>query len=379
MRIGFDGKRAVQNFTGLGNYSRYLIETLYRYFPDNDYLLYAPKEQSSDQFEAFVRKCPNIKCIYPDKLFYKLGSLWRSKMIIGQLCADGLDIFHGLSNELPMNIDKIHPAKSVVTIHDLIFRIYPQYYPVIDRHIYSYKFRKACEESDAIVAVSSCTKRDIVRLYNIPPEKIHVIYQGCNDAFSSETSQESKERVRRIYGLPERYVLNVGSIENRKNILLVIKAMETLPKDIHLVIVGKRTRYADLIEDYVKDHGMERQIHICSNVSFDDLPSVFQQAEIFVYPSIYEGFGIPVIEALHSGIPVIAATGSCLEEAGGESSIYVSPYDVQDMADNIIRLWNDPDLRKNMAERGKEYVTRFSASRQAAQLMDLYRSLIEKS
>lgn len=380
MRIGFDGKRAVQNFTGLGNYSRYLMEILCRYFPDNEYMLYAPKRRESQPFDHFRATSPAVQCVYPDGIWKRMGSVWRSWQLTHRLAADGLDIYHGLSNELPLNIrqasDKV---KSVVTIHDLIFLCYPHYYPFVDRQIYAYKFQKACEDASAIVAVSDCTRRDIVRFFHIPEEKIHVIYQGCHARFEQTASAEEKQQVRQRYQLPKRYILHVGSIEERKNMLLVVKALAELPDEVQLVIAGRRTKYTDIVEEYVRAHGWESRVCFRHQVASADLPALYQMATLFVYPSRYEGFGIPIIEALHSGVPVIAATGSCLEEAGGPDSLYVAPDDATAMAEAIHRIWNDGALQQQMAARGKDYVVRFSAEKQAAQLMDLYQSLIQSN
>ncbi len=377
MRIGFDGKRAVQNFTGLGNYSRYLMEILCRYFPENEYLLYAPKKRESQPFAQFQAICPAVQCIYPDGLWRQMGSLWRSLQVTHRLAADGLDIYHGLSNELPLNIRQAAGVKSVVTIHDLIFLCYPHYYPMVDRRIYAYKFRAACEDASAIVAVSECTRRDIIRFFHIPEEKIHVIYQGCHTRFEQPTTAEERQQVRLKYRLPDRYILHVGSIEERKNMLLVVKALGELPDDVRLVIVGRRTKYTAHIEEYVRAHGWESRVCFRHQIASVDLPALYQMATLFVYPSRYEGFGIPIIEALHSGVPVIAATGSCLEEAGGLDSIYVGPDDVEGMAEAIRRVWEDDALRQRMATSGKAFVTRFSAEKQAAELMALYQSITE--
>ena len=377
MKIGFDGKRAVQNFTGLGNYSRYLIEILYRCFPDNEYILYAPKKQSSNQFEQLLKACPKLKCVYPNSNWNKFGSLWRSEIIKNLLDTDNIDIYHGLSNELPLNIQKARETKSIVTIHDLIFLLYPQYYQWIDKHIYDYKFKRACENSSAIVAVSECTKRDIVQLYHVPEDKVSVIYQGCDDSFREKVSFQAKQSVRKRYALPNHFILNVGSIEERKNILLVIKALKELPEEIQLVIIGRKTKYSNEAENYIKANKLEKRVHFRQQVTFDDLPAVYQCADLFVYPSRYEGFGIPLIEALHSGIPVIAATGSCLEEAGGPDSVYVSPDDVPAMAEKIYNIWKDTDLQQKMIKQGIQYVSKFSAEKQAAQMMNLYVSLIK--
>ena len=376
MRIGFDAKRAMQNFTGLGNYSRYLIEILYRFHPENEYLLYAPKYRESRQFQALQASCPAIGCRYPEGFWRRLRSLWRTFGITRCLECDGVDIYHGLSNELPLNIRRQRRAKSVVTIHDLIFVRYPQYYGAIDRWLYRYKYGRSCRNADAIIAISECTKRDIVNYFKIAPEKIHVVYQGCDSSFTSIASEAIRQEVRKRYGLPGRYILSVGSIEERKNVLLAVKAMPRLPEEVHLVIVGKRTAYTDEVERFIEENHLRERVHLLHDVIFRHLPAVYQMAEIFVYPSRFEGFGIPILEALHSSVPVIAATGSCLEEAGGPDSIYVHPDDVEGMTAALTLLVEHPEKRRYMAEQGKWYAARFSEERQARQLVELYQALL---
>ena len=237
MRIGFDGKRAVQNFTGLGNYSRYIIDILYRFSPENEYVLYAPRKRSSRVFDELLHHCPLLKTIYPQGVWKYFKSLWRTWGITSRLDKDSIDLFHGLSNELPLNIRKARHTKIIVTIHDLIFLRYPEYYHWIDRKIYTYKFRKACEYADLVIAISECTKRDLISYFHIPENKIEVVYQGCDVSFTRPATDEKKQEVREKYSLPEHYILNVGSIEERKNVLLAVKALLHLPREMHLVIL----------------------------------------------------------------------------------------------------------------------------------------------
>lgn len=165
---------------------------------------------------------------------------------------------------------------------------------------------------------------------------------------------EKKREIRAKYQLPDHYILNVGSIEERKNALSAVQALTMLPEQIHLVIVGRHTEYTDKIERFIKENKLEERVHIISNVPFDDLPAFYQLAEIFVYPSRFEGFGIPIIEALYSGIPVVAATGSCLEEAGGPDSIYVHPDDINGMANAFKQIYSDTERKKEMIEKGQK-------------------------
>lgn len=375
MRIGFDGKRAVQNYTGLGNYSRYIVNILCRYYPDNIYILYAPKKRGNSRLEKLSEQFHQLLTIYPQKNFWKrISSIWRIWGITRQLEKEDVHLFHGLSNELPLNIHK-STVKSIVTIHDLIFLRYPQYYHLIDRKIYTYKFRKACENSNRIIAISECTKRDIVHYFRIPASKIEVVYQGCDPVFEQEVSSEKKKEVCAKYQLPERYILNVGSIEERKNALLTVQALPQLPQDIHLVIVGRQTSYTERIKKFVVDNNLSSRVHILSSVPFEDLPAIYQSAEIFAYPSYFEGFGIPIIEALHSGIPVVAATGSCLEEAGGPYSVYVNPDSVEEICRAFNDILDNPLKKEEMIRKGKEFVTRFSDEKQAEQLMSMYNAV----
>ncbi len=377
MRIGFDGKRAVQNFTGLGNYSRYIVDILCQFGPENEYVLYAPKKRENKRLDKLTKQYQQLQLSYPTTSSWKkFSSLWRVWGVTRQLEKEKIDIFHGLSNELPLNIHQSE-VKSIVTIHDLIFLRYPQYYHSIDRKIYTYKFRKACENADKIIAISECTKRDIIEFFRIPADKIEVVYQGCDPSFIHPVAEEKKREVRAKYQLPDHYILNVGSIEERKNALSAVQALMMLPEQIHLVIVGRHTEYTDKVEHFIKENKLEERVHIISNVPFDDLPAFYQLAEIFVYPSRFEGFGIPIIEALYSGIPVVAATGSCLEEAGGPDSIYVHPDDIKGMADALKQIYTDPERKKNMIEKGHSFAKRFSEEKQAEEILNIYKKLMK--
>lgn len=368
MKIGFDAKRAVQNFTGLGNYSRFVINNLSKFYPDNTYELFSPISQVKD---ANLNSNSNIT-IYSKQGF---RPTWRTYGITRDIKQEDIDVYHGLSNELPFRINKTG-IKTVVTIHDLIFLRHPEFYPIIDRKIYNLKARYACHIADKIVAISECTKRDIIEYYGTDPNKIEVIYQGCFSVFGQKVSEERKVLVKKKYGLPDNFIVSIGSIEERKNILLIVKALKDVP-DIHFVAIGKQRKYAEKVKQYVANNGLEDRVHIHSGIPLDDLPVILQSSKIFLYPSLYEGFGIPILEALSSGVPVIGATGSCLEEAGGPDSIYVNPFDVEQLAASIKLILNDDQLRERMITKGLVYSSGFSAEKCTSQLMNIYQSLYE--
>jgi glycosyltransferase involved in cell wall biosynthesis len=375
MKIGFDGKRAAQNFTGLGNYSRYVLKLLAGRYSANEYFVYSPKPLHARLAGDFS----HLPCIHFKYAKSKLlKSWWRSFGIVSDLKKDNIDVYHGLSNELPFGIKKAG-IPCVVTIHDLIFLRYPQYYNWPDRKIYKFKSHYACMHADKIIAISEQTKRDIIRFLNISENKIEVVYQNCDPIFHQKASLKEKAHVRSAYHLPAKYLLNVGTIEPRKNLMLIVKALKQTDAEIHLVVIGKETPYAQKVKEFVAGNGLEKRVHFLKNIPFHDLPAIYQQAELFIYPSEFEGFGIPVVEALHSGIPVIAAAGSCLEEAGGPGSIYIDPKNDMELAETIQMLLQNPDKRQVMINSGEEHLKQFSDENTARQLMHFYQNTIDNA
>jgi glycosyltransferase involved in cell wall biosynthesis len=365
MTIGFDAKRAFQNFTGLGNYSRFVIEALLQYEPQNQYFAYSPKKNASVHFSE------NLKIQTPKSKI--LSSIWRSWLIINDLKKDNINIFHGLSNEIPFQIRQ-KKIKSVVTIHDLIFERYPELYPAIDRFFYQKKFRYACQNADAIVAISQQTKRDIIDFYQIPAERIVVIYQDCQEIYKN-IFPEKDNKILEKYHLSKPYILCVSSFSERKNQKRLVEAFRMLGlKDFELILVGNQSNYSDEILENIHQKG-DKNIHILDGVPSADLPTLYQQSSLVVYPSFFEGFGIPIIEALHSGVPVVAASGSCMEEAGGKATLYANPLDTNDLAHKMQEILSNEFLQKKLIEEGKTQVKKFTPQNIAHQLNELYLSL----
>ena len=369
--IGFDAKRIVRNGTGLGSYARTLVNAL----SENEHLqlnLYAPDEGRDDLRQQIVNR-EKVKFVYPEGLHFRFQrDLWRTKGVVKQLKEDGVQLYHGLSGELPAGL-KAAGIPGVVTIHDLIFLRHPEYYHWWDVEIYRRKFKSTLKEASRIIAISECTKRDILYYGDFPEDKIDVIYQGCSNRFRKSVSEADKKRVKAKYNLSDNFILNVGSIEARKNVLLAVKALGCLLDSFRMVIVGKHTKYTDEVIAYVKKNGLEDRVQILHGIPDDDLPVIYHLAKVFVYPSRYEGFGIPIIEAIQTGLPVVACTGSCLEEAGGPDCLYVSPDDVEGMANAIKQAIAEKDVR---VPRAQEYIKRVENSNLAAQVIEEYEKTI---
>ncbi|REC53337.1 glycosyltransferase family 1 protein [Chryseobacterium piscium] len=365
MKIAFDAKRFFHNTSGLGNYSRDLVRILSKYYPENQYLLLNKNKskRGSDILEnSGVTFVENSK-----------GTMSRQFKMGKDAQKENADIFHGLSGELPLKWDK-KPIKKIVTIHDLIFVRYPQYYSFFDRKIHLWKFKKAANTADKIIAISEQTKRDIIQYLKVPESKIEVIYQGCHKAFKEQQSKEFIQQTKQKFNLPERFILNVGTIEERKNLFSIVKAIKDT--EIPLVVVGKKTKYYQKIASFIQKNKMEKQVHFLEGVSMDELAVIYKSANIFVYPSFFEGFGIPVIEALFSKTVTITSNTSCLPEAGGPDSVYINPENHLDIQSKIKFLWDSESERKRRSDKGFEFVQKFNDEPIAHQLMNLYQKII---
>jgi glycosyltransferase involved in cell wall biosynthesis len=371
MRIGFDAKRAFFNQSGLGNYSRNILSALFEHYPENYYTLFTPMASSGEIFSSHP-----AEIVFPEGLLKAFPSAWRSFSLSSSINKNQCDVYHGLSNELPFDSGKAN-CKKVVTIHDLIFLRYPDLYPFIDRKIYFKKFRIACKMADQVIAISKQTKEDIINFFNVPEQKIKVIYQNCNPAFYKHFEIEEANRIKNLFKLPSDYLLYVGTIEERKDLLTLVKSLPLIknaPK-ISLVIVGKKKKYARLVEEYAAEKGISNRLIFLSSVENSHLPLIYRNAKALIFPSHFEGFGIPILEALVSKTPVIAANTSSLTEAGGPDSLYFEKQNHEQLAQVIDQLLSTQSLQKEITEKGFEYAKKFSSRAIASDLMSLYQSL----
>lgn len=370
IKIGYEAKRIFHNKTGLGNYSRDLVRILSAYYPENYYFLYNSKSSKKILFT------PNKTSVFekkPQAAFYKkFYNIWRQFAIVRDLKKDKVQIFHGLSGELPSGLKKAN-IKSVVTIHDLIFMRYPQFYSFFDRKIHFYKFKKATKNADLIIAISEQTKKDIVEFLKIDASKIRVIYQGCQAIFKEQFTTIEKLEVAQKYNLPEKFLLNVGTIETRKNVLSVVKAIQGL--EIKLIIIGGETKYTATVLSYINENNMHDQVLFLKNLNSRELAITYQLSTVFVYPSLFEGFGIPIIEALYSKTPVITTNYGVFPEAGGSNSMYVDPFNIEEIRTKIQLLLSDPQLREDITKKGYEFVQKFNDEIIAQKIMDIYKSI----
>ncbi len=372
MRIGFDAKRAFLNKRGLGNYSRDVVRSLANFYPENQYFLFSPEPES-----ALLEKTYIQNPITP-KSFYKVApSVWRSLLMGKAIKKSKIDIYHGLSNELPYNINCAGVIK-IVTIHDLIFRRLPQLYSLSERIIYNNKFFYACKNADKIIAISNQTKKDIINYYSIPEDKIEVIYQGCNPLFYEKSTEKELMAVKKKFLLPDNYLLTVGTIEKRKNVLNVIKALYNFKIKIPYVLIGRKTKYFDEVVKYADEHNVLNQIIYLDRVNNFDLRSIYQLGTIFIYPSVYEGFGIPILEAQNSGVPVITSEYGSTCEAAGTGGILINPHNAKNIGIAIKTILENHKIRKEIIEKGFSNAKKFKQEYVCKKLMTLYKNTYAK-
>ncbi len=372
MNIGFEAKRVFQNRSGLGNYSRNTINLLARYYPENKYILFAPKQTD-------LYKLPDsAKIITPTTFFSNLlTSYWRLRQVDKLLECNNIDIFHGLSHILPFGIEKTG-IPSVVTIHDLIFLRYPEYYKLIDRKMYEAIYRSSCNRATKIIAISNQTKADLISYFGIKKDKIEVIYQTCNKLFYVKVSEERKSAIRLKFNLPEKFILSVGTIERRKNQLAILKAVANEKLDMAVVVLGRSTEYMNQLTQFIDESGIQKQVMFLHHTTIEDLQAIYQMAEVMVYPSFFEGFGLPILEAQASGCAVITSNISSLPEAGGDGALYIDPEDISQIGSSIKNILSDAQLRNRMIQKGTTNAALFSEKLVAESLMKLYKELIQK-
>ena len=369
MTIGFDGKRLYDNKTGLGNYSRTLLHRLINFYPNEQYKIFVHQKYFEDSPYKYPKFVDNT--VVSDAFS---SDLWRFKGVEDDVAQHEIDIYHGLSNEVP---DLPSSIKKVVTIHDVIFHKMPKTFPFIDRQMYAYKTKKACHIADAIIAVSEQTKQDLIELTKTPEEKIHVIYPTWNKEYEHDCSIVLKEEYYNRYGLPRDFVLFVGAISKRKNFLRLLQAM-TLPEnqDKHLVAVSNGGDEYSKAEEFIYEKNLEGRVFFLKDLPWFELPIIYHMSQGLVYPSLYEGFGLPILEALRCGKPVITSNLSSMPEVGGDACIFIDPNNVEEISAAINFIYYNIDLAMEVKGKAIQQIQKFHPQKMTEKMMQVYKSIL---
>lgn len=364
MKIGIDA-RTLSVRGGPRTYVDNLIRTLPILDEKNEYIVFYNKKE-------FLTKYENVKgvIVKPDNIYFQL--IWDQVLLPISLKKEKVDLVHNTKSSTSI----INPCYSVVTIHDIIPIVYKQTEKFTNYLYWNLQIPLAAKHANQIITVSESAKKDIVNYYKIREDKISVIYNGVSEKFRIIESKKELDQIKSLYSLPDKYILYVGTLQPRKNLPLLIKSYGKLVADkkiTHkLLIVGREGWKYSAIFSLIKELHLEKDIIITGYIQDDDLPYIFNLANLFVYPSIYEGFGLPPLEAMACGIPVITSNTSSLPEVVGNAGIMINPYDVDCLAKVMFEALTNEGLRRDMIKKGLERSKLFSWEKTARETLKVY-------
>jgi glycosyltransferase involved in cell wall biosynthesis len=376
MRITFDLSPAVHHHAGLGRYAHELLAALIARGRTDQYCAFYYAPHGDERPDPPVDRVPSRTIRLPAKP-------WRMSVLLAYFMGLTMDrwlppgdIFHATDHLLP----PLRSVRSVFTVHDLIFRFFPEYHLPLNRWYLSLMLPRFIHRADAIIAVSENTRRDVARLMQIPADKITVIYEGVSPAFCPVTDRSALERVRQKYHLPPHFILYLGTIEPRKNLLMLLNAYRALltqnKSAPDLVIAGRRGWLYQPVFDRVREQGLDTRVHFTGWIEAGDQPLLLSAADVFVYPSLYEGFGLPPLEAMACGLPVLSSGASSLPEIVGEGGILLDPQDTSAWVQALGRVLADGTLRADLSARGVAQAGKFSWDRSARETISVYERLL---
>jgi len=372
MRICVNASPAVHHIAGLGRYTQELMAALLDIDSENEYVAFYNRP-SEARVDPPLDRLPHLTTNLDTKPWRMSALVAHFARISQDRLFPGIDLFHATDHLLP----RLTRSKSVFTLHDLVFRFYPHTHKPLNRWFLTLMMPRFLKAADAVIAVSQSTKRDAVQTYGIDEAKITVIYEGVSDHFR-RASPDAIVAVRHKYSLPNEFILSLGTIEPRKNLTSLLEAYHALRNEGSppgLVIVGKKGWLYSGFFNRMYELGLEHDVVFPGFVPDEDLPALYSAADLFVFPSLYEGFGLPVLEALACGTPVVASNASSLPEVAGEAALLVDPSSVEALVQAVKDVLGNRGLREDLRERGPKQAAKFSWQRAARETKAVYTSL----
>ncbi len=377
MRICLDLSPAIHQKAGLGRYARTLAEHLIAQDPFNQYTAFAYGQFADESLSPDLRRLPRANV--------PLGArAWRMSVLLAHQFGVALDrwlppcdIFHATEHLLP----PLKNARTVFTLHDLIFQFFPEYHLPLNRWYLATALPHFLRRADAIIAVSESTKRDAITTYQVPPEKITVIYEGVNPALKPVDDPKIISDARARYAKNRRFILFLSTIEPRKNLIRLIDALRALHLrgfNHRLLVAGRKGWLYQDVFAHLKQTGMEGRVDFLGYVPDADLPALMAASDAFVFPSLYEGFGLGPLEAMACGAPVVASNTSSMPEILGDAALYVNPSDTADIAIGIERVLTNRELREELRAKGIAQAAKFSWTRAAEETLKVYEAVSGK-
>ncbi|MGC8839105.1 MAG: glycosyltransferase family 4 protein [Anaerolineae bacterium] len=371
MPIYVDVSAAVHGKAGLGRYAGSLVQALVEARPGAFALFYNGKAPADA-----LNRLPRVplRTVRAGYKPWRMAVWWGQVLRVpfNRLVPDAT-LYHATEHLLM----PLRDVPTVLTVHDLIFHLFPEYHKPLNYWYLRWTMPLYVRRADAVIAVSEATRQDLLRLYGVPPEKVRVVYEAAAPHFRPAPPEEVA-RVRSRYGLPPRFLLTVGTIEPRKNLPRLFQALARLggAERPPLVVAGGRGWLYEETFRTVERLGLEDQVAFLGHVPEEDLPALYTAADLFVLPSLYEGFGLPVLEAMSCGTPVVCSRAASLREVAGDAACYMDPHDPEAMARTLREAWEDADLRATLRARGLARAASFSWRRAAEETLALYDALL---
>lgn len=375
MRIGIDATALPPQPVGAGTYIIQLIRALVDLNTGHEFVVFAhPRgceliglpSQPGLSWVILADKSPAYRLV------------WEQVLFPGVVRRAGVDLLHSLHYTRPVFL----PCPSVVTFHDMTFFLFPDLHTRSKRLFFPRAIRLSARQADALIAISENTRQDAIRLLEIPSQKIFTTSLGVSSEFRPLSDTALLEATRRKYRLPENFILYVGIVEPRKNLPLLLKAYKNLVdrgKDDPLVIVGRFGWMVEAVFQQIEQMDLKARVHFAGYVPAQDLPIVYNLANVFVYPSLYEGFGLPPLEAMACGTPVVTTAVSSMPEHVGEAGLLVPPQDELALAEAIFAVLDDQELHDRLAKKGPEQAARFTWKRTAQETLKVYRQVLPRA
>ena len=375
MRIGIDATALPPQPVGAGNYIIQLIRALALTESDHEFVVFAqPRgadlielpEENPVEWVIVEERTPGSRLIWEQLLFPNL------------VRDSGIDLLHSMHYTRPISL----PCKSVVTFHDMTFFLSPELHTWARRIYFPKIMKTSARRADQLIAVSNSTRNDLIKILNVDPHRVSTTQLGVTPGYMPIDDDVEKQRIIKKYGLPEKFILYVGLVEPRKNLQILIQAYKRLREDDSkyvLILVGRFGWMHEEVVNQVRELNLEDAVRFLGYVPQQDLPLIYNLASLFVYPTLYEGFGLPVLEAMACGVPVITSNISSLPEIVGEAGLLTPVNDLETLYQTMVRALTDKSLRQDLISKGIKRAAEFSWSKTALLTLQVYQRAMQAS
>ena len=374
MRIGIDATAVPPKPMGAGLYIIYLVREIANLESDFEFVVFA-----QDYLRPFFADIdnPRVKIRWVGNMHPGIRLVWEQIRFPVLIRGEELDLLHSPHYTMPLS----KPVKEIVTFHDLIFLIYPELHTRAKRVFFPWMMRRSARKADLIITDSDSTKRDAAKLLGVDLKKMVTVPLGYQEIFKPIHDKHVLQSIKKQYKVPDKFILYVGAIEPRKNVPLLLRVYKRIVEQgypHHLVIPGKMGWMVKQVIPLIKELGIEESVNLMGYVPYVDLPAIYNLADLFVYPSVYEGFGLPPLEAMACGTPVITSNISSMPEVVGDAAILVPPNDEDALYESIIHLLADSDYRKELRTKGLKRATQFTWKHTAQKTLALYQEVLSR-